>query len=77
MLSHRQNSRSLRGRRFAGGGEARSPERVKLIKNHPVFVFIVIIMSLLQPIGHYQMYKSRLCRKMELLPATLGLAANK
>jgi hypothetical protein len=36
MLSQRQNSRALRGRRWAGRGEARSRERVKFIKNHSV-----------------------------------------
>jgi hypothetical protein len=33
MLSHRQNSRALRGRRWAGRGEARSRERVKFFNN--------------------------------------------
>jgi hypothetical protein len=36
MLSHRQNSRTLGGRWWAGRGEARSRERVEFIKNHSV-----------------------------------------
>jgi hypothetical protein len=33
MLSHRQNSRALRGRRCASSGKAQSSERVNFIKN--------------------------------------------
>jgi hypothetical protein len=38
MLSHQQNLHVLRGRKCTGRGEARSHERIKFIKNHPVFL---------------------------------------
>jgi hypothetical protein len=37
MLSHRKNSRALRGRRWTGRGEVRSRELVNSFKNVPVF----------------------------------------
>jgi hypothetical protein len=39
MLSHRQNSRALRGRRCTGRGEAQSRELVNTFKTVPVSVY--------------------------------------
>jgi hypothetical protein len=41
MLSHRQNSRALRGRRCTCRGEAQNREGVKFIKKHPVAAELV------------------------------------
>jgi hypothetical protein len=39
MLSHRQNLRVFRGRRWVGRGEARSREHVKFIKTTLYYLF--------------------------------------